>query len=439
LEPKNNFHELPLKDIIVGDRFRKNYGDIDQLASSIKDFGLLQPIVIARNGQLLAGGRRFAAAQKLNLPTIPVHFMDEVDDLLKLEIEFEENVKRQDLSWQEKSTLNAAIHELKTKLYGQATTAPTPHAKTSPVESGWSIRRTASLIGANVATVHTDIRMANALRVIPSLYNEPSQINAIRAIDRLEQDIVNELERRKQEKAALAKLESSCICGDSRELLRNLADNSVDCIITDPPYGVSIGTGGPHRPRALFEDTPDSMFALLRDVVPQMRRVLKPTGHLYAFFATRHWSNVIGIYRDCGFLVRDIPCIWVKPGGATGQANWDYNFANAWEPFLYASDDLLRLAFKRKDVFVFSADLGSSRHHPTQKPIDLLRELVQISTQPDQLVLDPFCGAGSTLIAASQLRRRFLGFELDPHYHSVAISLLIAEGKERPYIARNEP
>ena len=435
LSKNNDYHLLPIDKIIVGDRFRKNYGDIAGLAKSIQSYGLFHPLVVARDGRLLAGGRRFTALKALAWIQIPVHFIDEVDALLVKEIELEENLLREDLTWQEEAQLTKSIDDLKRQLYGSG---DSHNYQLPSTEKGWSLRRTAELTNTNVGTVHTNLRLANALSIMPSLATQTSKSNAIRALDRLEEMFVLELERRQRDKEQYARLESSVLCGDALQLIDSLADNSIDCIVTDPPSGVDVGHGGGHRQEANFDDSPEAAMAVLRSIAPKLSRVLKPSGHLYIFFSPIYWTQVFGIFSSAGFDIRNIPCIWSKPGGATGTGDWDHSYAAAWEPFLFASNHDRRLAFKRKNVFTYAVDLGGARFHPTQKPVELLRELIQESTEPNDIVFDPFAGSGSTLVAASQLRRRFLGFELDQHYHNVALKRIIEEGKERTYVPKAE-
>lgn len=430
-----NFHLVPIADITIGDRFRKSYGDIAALAKSISNFGLFEPIVLARDGRLLAGGRRLSAVRSIGWLSIPAQYIDEVDDLLVREIELEENIQREDLTWQEEALLVKAIDDLKRQIHGEATSG-------RPIvgeENGWSLRRTASLTGMSVERVHTNIRRAEAiLGPMPSLAKETSAANADRALDRKIEELELELERRARDAEIQKRLESAVICGDATSLITSLPDASVDCIITDPPYGVDVGHGGGHRMEADFDDSPEAALAILRSIAPQCRRVLKASGHLYAFFGVALWRECQDIWRNAGFDVRTPPNIWNKPGGATGTTDWDHNFAPSWEPFLFASDRQRRLAFKRKNVFTFAVDLGSARHHPTQKPVELLRELVQLSTEPGDLIFDPFCGVGSTLVAASQLRRMFLGYELNSRYCEIARKRVVDEGKERPYVQKTE-
>ena len=100
-------------------RFRKDFGDISELAESIRNFGLLQPVVIDRDFNLIAGERRLRACLSLGLEEIPARFYDELDELTAREIELEENIRRKQFTWQEEVLAKAEIDELKRKKYGE--------------------------------------------------------------------------------------------------------------------------------------------------------------------------------------------------------------------------------------------------------------------------------------------------------------------------------
>src|SRR5208282_5009721 len=128
------------------------------------------------------------------------------------------------------------------------------------------------------------------------------------------------------------------------------------------------------------------------------------------------YQQSIDIWKSSGFDVRDVVCIWHKLGGATGTVNWDKDYAPAWEPFLLAHNGERRLAHKRENVFDYAPPPPSQRFHPNQKPVNLLMELIAQSTDPGDLILDPFGGAGSTAIAALKTKRKFLTFELNDRF-----------------------
>jgi DNA modification methylase len=429
------FKEIPLADITVGERFRKDLGKIDDFAAAIKSRGyLLQPLIVDKDLNLLGGGRRYAATKSLGWQTVPVRIVDgDMDDLTRREIELEENVLRLELAWQERSKLTLEIDRLYKLKYGQARVGrPTGTVLIGGIgkghlgakgtntiddsitrQDGWSsTANTAELRGVSRSTVQRDLELAYAMEVMPSLADEDNQTNALRKKARLIEDIERELLLR-QRKNSIRRLDSCVLQGDATQLILSLETHSVDCVITDPPYGDDVlPFGQPHRTEKEFDDSPESTLALLRSIGPELRRVLKPSGHLYAFFGPKLWQQSIDIWRNSGFDVRKIIGIWHKTGGATGTVNWDFDFAPDWEPFLLAHNGERRLANKHSATFAHNPDLGMSRFHANQKPIGLIREFLELSSDRDDLVLDPFGGSGSVALACQQLNRRFITFEL---------------------------
>lgn len=143
---------LPINEIKVEDRQRLDLGDINALAESIKQYGLIQPIVINQEKRLVAGGRRLAAVRSLNHTHIDVVYREtlSVDELHELELE--ENVRRKNMSWQEEALTVAKIHELKVR-----EGVLNSHA--------WGQRQTAELFGGiNVATVNYTLKVAKLLK-----------------------------------------------------------------------------------------------------------------------------------------------------------------------------------------------------------------------------------------------------------------------------------
>jgi len=442
MRPKQRFRRIPLAEIIVDERFRKDLGDIDKLAENLKLRGTFHPLVVSSNYRLLAGGRRYAAAQKLGWEEIDCHIIDEVDGITEREIELEENIYREDLSWQEEAKLTEAIHNLYVEKYGPPVAGRLVTETNTPEDRGWSLRDTArmrgyadTVSGKSTKDIRRHLTMAAVLKVMPSLENEKSLDNALRKARRLEEDIVRELYLRRRNSEA-QKLGDNIICGDSTSLILNVESASIDCIITDPPYGDdNLPFGQPHRTEKEFDDSPTAALALLRSIGPELRRVLKPNGHLYAFFGPKLYQQSIDLWKLAGFDVRGVICIWHKIGGDTGTVNWDKDYAPTWEPFLLAHNGERRLAKKRENVFDYKPDSGDARFHPNQKPIALIEELIAQSTDPNDLILDPFGGSGSVAVAATKTHRRFLTFELNERFVSVIKQRVIEAAEEQ---AKNE-
>ena len=122
------FHLVPLGDIHVkrDERQRRELSDIDVLADSINRLGLIHPIVVTRDFELVAGERRYTACTRLGWTAIPVQYVDELDPLKLEAIELEENIKRQDISWQDQVNAVSRWHSLRLRAdptWSQADTA----------------------------------------------------------------------------------------------------------------------------------------------------------------------------------------------------------------------------------------------------------------------------------------------------------------------------
>lgn len=222
--------------------------------------------------------------------------------------------------------------------------------------------------------------------------------------------------------------------GDSRALLGNLPDHSVDLLLTDPPYNISAYStgnmrfkwrGGINNDLAAWDREFDP--AEYRD---EFLRVLKPTGNLFAFcsynllgrwhevfdplfntfqFFVWHKSNPVPKVRRQGFLnsCELIVCMWNK--GHTWNFGRQRDMHNFFEGPICMAPERIK-----------------QPKHPTQKPVRLLKHLVGIASAPGELVFDPFMGVGSTGVAALELGRRFAGMELDPDYFAAAQARLAA-------------
>lgn len=213
--------------------------------------------------------------------------------------------------------------------------------------------------------------------------------------------------------------------GSCYDLLKDLPDRSIDLICTDPPYNLgSYSTGNIKLGwRADFNndiaDWDQGQFhpSLIRD---EFVRLIKPTGNIFAFtsynllgawheifdplfdtfqFMVWHKTNPPPKFRRAGFLnsCELIVCLWNK--GHT----WNFESQKSMHNFIETPACGGRERLRKP-------------HHPTQKPLAVLKRLIEISTRPGDTVLDPFAGVASTGVAALQMGRNFIGFELDHEY-----------------------
>src|SRR5260370_5313324 len=174
------------KDIVDAERIRADLGDIDSLATSIKRFGLIQPIVLGHLGDeitLIAGGRRLAALRRLYGNSALIHgshfvWKDEVseneDKKLRFKsMEIEENVKRKDLSWQEQVEGKRQLLQIMQAIHGVA--KPGTSFKD---DKGFGTNRLAAMLGEAQSNTSRDLQLAEAMAQIPSLKNAETKSQA---------------------------------------------------------------------------------------------------------------------------------------------------------------------------------------------------------------------------------------------------------------------
>lgn len=225
--------------------------------------------------------------------------------------------------------------------------------------------------------------------------------------------------------------------GDCIEMLRSLPDSSVDSVITDPPYcsgafteaGRTAAKGQGLRSETLADTgwfKGDNMGTagiafLLRAVAVECRRVLKPSGSLLVFCDWRMLVNLAPAIESAGFRYSNL-LVWDKQsmGLGTGfrvQHELVMHFTNGAPGYHNkATSNVLRA--KRVNHLV--------REHQTQKPVDLMEQLIRVVTPPGGVVLDPFTGSGSTGVAAVSNGYTFIGVEQDAAYVRTARARLAA-------------
>jgi DNA modification methylase len=203
--------------------------------------------------------------------------------------------------------------------------------------------------------------------------------------------------------------------------LRSLEDNSVDCVVTDPPYGVEYES---HRDtdRESFPDEEADTFALLDDVFAELERVCKANAHVYVFFSMNRIESVREVAGE-HFDVTPTPLIWAKRNHAPtrdAERGFEKMYAHQYEPILMCrleNGDSRRLnGGVSSNLLQYGRPSGGDRWHDAQKPRALLAELITNSTGKRETVLDPFAGSGSTLLAAAAEDRHYIGFEASETY-----------------------
>jgi DNA modification methylase len=207
---------------------------------------------------------------------------------------------------------------------------------------------------------------------------------------------------------------------DCLDVLKEMPDNSVDLVVTDPPYEVEIKGGGAIGKNKFFEEIESLSNGFSNEVLDELCRVMKKI-NCYFFCSQK---QIIQLYD---YFVNERKCNWnlltwhkTNPIPACGNK--------------YITDTEFILFFREKGVKVYGSYETKKTYyvtplntkdkklykHPTCKPVDILQNFIINSSQENEVVLDPFMGSGSTGVACLNTNRNFIGIELDKKYFEIA-------------------
>lgn len=436
---------MKIADIQIGKRMRKDFGDIDDLASSMSRLGQIQPIVVSGN-ELIAGERRLRAAMLLGWEDVKTVDMADLDEVTKKEIELEENVKRKEFTWPEEVLALRELYDMKVHRYGS-------RVQGTSGDDGYGIKDASNEFDRSVGIISMDLQLANALMQYPDLALEKSKAAAFRRWKLLREtalrkeiaartrDEDTESEATEESESAQHEIRKAgfkgygiVYYGDSRTVLRHMPESSVDCIITDPPFALGLFKEGEsttgrrlaHSAGGMYDDDPYRVLDMLDSVLAQCTRLLKSDGHAYIFFHHNRYQDLLPMLeKHFPDAVETTPIVWCKntPGIGDPNRSWVY----AYEPMFFINRGRSLQKPQNFNYIRYETVPPGQKVHPTEKPAALLRHLVQASCVAGEVVLDPFAGSGSTLAGAVQSGCRFIGVELEEGFYTQCVERMACE------------
>jgi site-specific DNA-methyltransferase (adenine-specific) len=195
--------------------------------------------------------------------------------------------------------------------------------------------------------------------------------------------------------------------GNCVELLSGMSSGSAGFVLTDPPYMVNYSSSDG---RTVPNDDNDSW---LKPAFREIFRVLRWNRFCVSFYSWTKADTFLTAWRDAGF--RTVGHLTFIKKYASTERFLRYQHENA---YLLAKGNPTKPSSTIPDVLEWK--YSGNNLHPTQKPVCILTPLVECFSVPGDVVLDPFCGSGSTLVAAQQLGRRYIGIELSKRYFDLA-------------------
>lgn len=219
------------------------------------------------------------------------------------------------------------------------------------------------------------------------------------------------------------------LMADSRDVIKRIPDNSVDFILTDPPYNIGKhSTGNIPLPGRSAMNNDVAEWDLIdfnpEDWADEFIRVLKPTGNLFVFTS----YNQLGRWYSCldhrfdtsNFMIwhKTNPAPKIFKAGFLNSCEMIFTCWNKKHTWNFISQKEMH-NFIETPICMRPERLKEPKH-PTQKPVSILKKMIEIASNENDIIFDPFMGVGSTGVAALELGRRFIGVEVEPLYFGAA-------------------
>lgn len=455
---------IPLESIVVGERGRTTFSRIEELAQSIKDNGLIQPIVLVRiedHYELDAGGRRYAALKLLGAPTLyhattsdpqrPGFVMkgeDEATPLKRLMTEIAENLDRENLDWRDEMTLLNKAYKL---------------AKSEADVKGEKIlmRDFGAMLGVSYAELQAACAIHDDVIANPERYREcygiraaygvllkhnADELNKLAAVKSIitkplmtKTDVVSvpvSAQTEPEHEATITiPITASFFNCDARKFMSELPDMEFDHIVTDPDYGISVerlaaSVGGADA--GVYQESIEQSLDDMQWFIKESWRLIRPQGFLVFWYDLDHHEKVQRIALDVGFMVQRWPLIWHKTDYRSNSAP-AHNFTKNMEYAMVCRkpNAVLTRAQNSSIYQCPSGEITRELGHPFAKPFELWMWIYNAICIKGQVVFDPFFGRASSSIAAIRWGLRPIGCEINEEHYAGGLMNIQKEFKRQ--------
>ena len=376
-----------------------NKEQILKLCSSLREFGFVNPVIIDKVYNVLAGHGRIMAAKEEGIAEVPCVYADHLTEAQKKAYILADNRTALDAGWDEE-LLSVEMQELQELGFDLSMT-------------GFDEKELTDLLGADAdgEAKEDDFDLSAALEKAAFV-----QRGDIWTVGR-----------------------HKLMCGDAtsaEDVSALMGDTKANLILTDPPYGVSFkSTSGLTIQNDSMKN--EEFYTFLLSSFQRMAEHLEKGGSAYVFHADTEGLNFRKAFIDAGFHLAGC-CIWVKDSLVLGRSDYQWQH----EPVLYGfmQNGKHHWYSDRKQTTIWNFDKPKrNANHPTSKPLDLLSYPIGNSTQENGVVMDTFGGSGSTLMACEQMNRICYTMELDEKYASVILRRYVEDtgNADSVYVVRD--
>ena len=351
---------------------------IGKLRASLREFGFINPVIIDRDYGVIAGHGRILAAKEEGIKEVPCVFADHLTEAQKKAYIIADNRMAMDAGWDEE-LLRVEIESLQGMDF-------------DPLLTGFDEKELAALFDDGAEAKDDDFDVDGELE--KPVFSKTGDVWTL-GRHRL-------------------------VCGDSikaetYEIL--MQGKKANLVVTDPPYNVNYeGSAGKIKNDNMAAE---KFYQFLLDAFTNMEKVMAEDASIYVFHADTEGLNFRRAFTDAGFYLSGC-CIWKKPSLVLGRSPYQWQH----EPVLYGwkKNGKHQWYSDRKQTTIWEFEKPrKNADHPTMKPIPLLAYPIINSSMSNTLILDPFGGSGSTLIACEQTDRSCCTIELDEKYCDVIV------------------
>jgi len=396
-----------------------------QLEDNILKEGIREKI-ITWDGYIIDGHNRYEIAQKwgLDCQSESMHFKDE-DEVKEWMILNQfgrrnlSNYQRSVLALELESVFSKKAKENQISSLKKGTSVPQISAKREPIDTRKELSKVANVSHDTIAKVkHIEAKAT------PEVKQKLSTGEV--SINQVYQEIKKEEKKAEYKEKVLetrveTKISDNIKNGDSLEILESLENGCIDVVLTDPPYGISYKSNRSMfdeaiTKRGLLNDGKDEAFELLDKTCEILQRKTADNAHLYFFCSWNVFSYFESIISK--YFTIKTPIVWDK--GNKGSGDLENDWGNQTELIIYCVKGKKLVNTRRGNIINVSRLHTSKMVHPTQKPTELLKQILEVSAVNGDFIVDPFMGSGSTIKASNELGFKSLGIELDKEMFNIA-------------------
>jgi DNA modification methylase len=396
--------------------------EFKQLEQNCLDEGIREKI-ITWNGFIIDGHNRYEIATRWNLEyqTEGKHFENEND---VKEWMINNQFGRRNLSNYQRSVLALQLEEVfSAKAKEQQVRKPESVIQKSEEQKPIvTIKEVAKV--ANVS--HDTIAKVKKIEAVATPEVKAQLSTGEISINQAYQEIKKEEKKAEYKEKVLearieTKINESIKQGNSLEILETLEDGCIDIVLTDPPYGIDYISNrstdeNAITKRGLLNDGKDEAFDLLDKTCEILQRKTALNSHLYFFCSWSVFSKFEAIISK--YFTIKTPIVWDK--GNKGSGDLDNDWGNQTEIIIYCVKGKKLINNRRGNLISVSRLHTSKMIHPTQKPNELIKEILEVSFNEGDFIVDPFMGSGSTIKVCQELKAKCLGIELDKEMFNIA-------------------